>query len=76
MAGLWTCLVKISQGFDHASDSKQAKTRNMARFSISEGYTGWWVCLNKPEYVLKITQYVWIRVNNTKYALMCLNIPE
>ena len=48
----------------------------MTRFSISEGYTGCWLGLNKPEYVLKITQFVWIHLNNAKYAWMCLNIPE
>ena len=52
MAGFWICLVYVSQGFNKASGSKYAMAQNMARLWICEGYTGCWICLNKPDYAL------------------------
>ena len=28
---------------------------------------GCWICLNKPEYALKMSQYEWICLDNTEY---------
>ena len=59
MAVFWICLVKLSQGFERAC--------NLARLWICEGYTGCWICLNKPEYAL-------ISLNMSKYALIMLKM--
>ena len=62
MAGLWICLVKVWQVFKKVPDSKYAMAPNMARSWICEGYTGCWVCLNKP----------WVCLNNVS---ICVNMP-
>ena len=52
---------------------------NMTRLRIQqgfEGYTGWWICLNKPEYPLMMSQYARICLNNAKYDWICWHIPE
>ena len=36
------------------------RAQNMARLWISKGYKGCWICLNKPEYALIMSQYEWI----------------
>ena len=66
-----------SQGF--ASGSKFARTQNMVRLWICDGCTGW-VCLNKPDYALKMSQllsnveYDWIRwYIPKKTVLICQN---
>ena len=46
------------------------------RLIISESYTGCWICLNKLEYALIISQYAWIYLSNTKYDWICWHIPE
>ena len=43
---------------------------------ISEGYTGCWICLNNPDYVLTMSQCAWICLNDAEYAWICLHIPE
>ena len=55
-AEFWIYLVNFSWGFKWASSSKYARSQNMARLQICEGYKGCWVWLNKPEYVL-MSQY-------------------
>ena len=55
--------------------SKYVRAQNMIvnmfvkRLWIFEGYTGCWICLNKPEYALIITQYAWICLNNAEYDI-------
>ena len=39
VAGFWICWVNVSQGFEYFSVSKCARTRNMVRLWICEGYT-------------------------------------
>ena len=65
--------------------SKYVRAQNMIvnmfvkRLWIFEGYTGCWICLNKPEYALIITQYAWICLNNAEYDIWknrVLNMPE
>ena len=80
MAEFWICLVKVSQGFEYASGSKHVVARNMARLWIRKGYTGWWICLNKPEYasiMLKMLEYASISLNTQglEYARI-LNVSE
>ena len=42
-----------------------------------EDYTGCWICLNKPEYLLIImSQDVWICLYNAEYDWKCQHIPE
>ena len=41
--------------------------QNIAKLLICNGYTGCWICLNKPEYALIIPQYVWIYLNNAEH---------
>ena len=65
-----------SKDFEYCSDSKYVRTQNMARMWIWEGHTGWWICLNKPEYALTMPQYSWICLDNAEYAWIYLNIPE
>ena len=48
----------------------------MARLSICKCYTGCWICLNKPEYALIMSQYAWIYLNNAEYDWICQHIPE
>ena len=48
----------------------------MARLSICEGYTGCWICLNKPDYALIISHYEWICLNNAEYDWICWYMPE
>ena len=40
--------------------------RNMASLWICEGYTRCWICQNKSEYALIMSQYVWICLSNRK----------
>ena len=75
MAEFWICLV-VSQGFKWASGSKYARAQNMVRLWIFEGYTGCWICLNRPEYALIMSQYVWICHNNAEYDWICWHTPE
>ena len=63
----------MSQGFEYASGCKYARARNMARLWMCEGYTGCWMCLNKPGYSLIMPQYVWACINNAEYASIYLN---
>ena len=76
MAGFWICLIKVSQGFEYASDSKCARAWNMARLWICEGSTGCWIYLNIDEYSLIMPQYILMSLNNAKYTWIYLNIPE
>ena len=39
----------------------------MARLWICEGYTGCWICLNKPVFTLIMYQYTWIWLNKAEY---------
>ena len=71
----WIWLFNVSQGFQQASSSKYARAQNMTRLGICEGYTGCWICLNKPEYTL-MPQYAWICLNNAEYHWMCRHLPE
>ena len=72
MTGFWICLVSFT-GFWYASGSKYARAQNMARLWICEGYTGWWIYLNKPEYALIMPQYAWICLNNAEFVCIYLN---
>ena len=47
----------------------------MARLWICKGYTGWWICLNKPEFYLIMPLYVLICLNIAGYAWICQKIP-
>ena len=66
MAEFWICLVKVLQGFENVFSSKHARTQKMVRLWICEGDTGYWICLNKPEYAL-------IMLNMPEYACTYLN---
>ena len=70
MAGFWICLVNVSQGF------KYDRAQNMARLWRCEGYTRCWASLNKPEYVILMSQYALICRNNAEYDWICWHIPE
>ena len=70
--GIWICLVKVWQSFKCASSSKYARVQNMARLWICEGYTGSWICLNKPEY----TSICINVLHNAEYAWKCLHTAE
>ena len=72
----WICLVNMSQGFKQASSSKYARAQNMARLWICEGYTGNWICLNRPEYAVVMSQYAWICPNNAEYDWVCRHIRQ
>ena len=72
MAGFWICLVKVSSGFEYVSCSK-CRARNKARFWICEVYTGCWMCLNKPKYTFKITQYPLIMLSMLHCTWIYLN---
>ena len=67
MEGFWVCLINVWRGFQWASGSKCARAQNTARIWIKEGYTECWICLNKSEYTLIISQYAWICLNNGLY---------
>ena len=55
---------------------------NMPRLRIwqgceySKGYKGCWICLNKPEHTLIMSQFEWICFDNAKYDWICRLIPE
>ena len=72
MTGFWLCLVSFTE-FWYASGSKYARARNIARLWICEGYTGWWIYLNKPEYALIMPQYAWICLDNAEFVCIYLN---
>ena len=55
--------------------SKYDSVLSMARLWICKGYSGCWICLNKPEYTL-MSQHVWICLNNAEYKWICQHIPE
>ena len=63
-------------GIQYASSSKYAGVRNMTRLWICQCYTGWWICMNKPEFISTMPQYAWIYLNNAEYAWICLHILE
>ena len=63
-------------GFKSTSGSKYERDQKKTQLWICEGYTGCWICLNKPEYVFIISQHVWICLNNAKYDWICRHIPE
>ena len=66
-----------SQEFSHyTSSSKYARAENMAKLWISMGCTGFWICLNKPEYSLIVPQYALICLNNAECAWIYLIISE
>ena len=48
---------------------------NMARLWICEGYTGCWICLNKPVFTLIMYQYTWIWLNKAEYDWIYRHIP-
>ena len=48
----------------------------MMRLWRREGYKGCWICLNKPEYLLIMSQYEWIYLNNAEYDWICRLTPE
>ena len=50
--------------------------QNMARFWISDGHKGCWICLNKSEYALIKSQDEWICFNNADYDWICRRITE
>ena len=56
-----------------SSASKYARAPNMTRLWFCEGYSGLWICLDKPEYALVMSQYAWIWLNSAKYAWICQN---
>ena len=58
-----------SQGF--ASGSKFARTQNMVRLWTCDGCTGW-VILNKPDYALKMSQFL----SNVEYDWIRWYIPK
>ena len=47
------------QCFKLTYSSNYVRAQNMARLLISEGYKGCWICLNKSEYALIMSQYEW-----------------
>ena len=46
----------------------------MARLWICEGYTGCWICLNKPKYTLYVNNYTSITMNMIEYV--CINLKK
>ena len=63
MQGFWTY-----QSSEYASGSKDARVLKMS------GLTGFWICLNIPDYVwLNMPRYVWICQYMREYAQICLN---
>ena len=48
----------------------------LRRLGICKGFTGCWICLNKPEYALIMSQYAQICLNNAEYDWICHNILE
>ena len=76
MAGFWICLGEVSQGFKYDSGSKYGRAWNKARLWICKSYSGFWICLNKPEYALIVPQYVSILLDNAAYVCKFLNKPE
>ena len=55
MVEFWICLVKISQGFEYASDSKHARAQIMY---------GKLVNMQGLHRVLNMPEYAWIWFNN------------
>ena len=56
------------QSSEYASGSKDARVLNMS------GLTGFWICLNIPDYVwLNMPRYAWICRYMREYAQICLN---
>ena len=54
----------LKQGSEYAWSTfhrflNKPPAQNMARMWICERYTGCWICLNKPEYALIMSQYAW-----------------
>ena len=52
-----------------------SRAQNMVRLWICEGYTGCWICLNKPdmpEYALIMYQYAYATLNINEYASIYL----
>ena len=47
----------------------------VARLWICEGYTGCWICLNKPVFTL-MYQYTWIWLNKAEYDWIYRHIPS
>ena len=48
--------------------------QNMASLWICEGYnknTECWICPNKPDYALAMSQHVWICLSNAQYDWIC-----
>ena len=66
MVGLWICLVNVSHGFEKASGSKYAKVLN----------TRCWICLEKPDCALIMSQYEWICLNSTESDWIGRHKPE
>ena len=64
------------QRFTGTSGFKYSRAQNVARLWICKGYTGCWICLNKPEYALIMPQYLWICFNNTEYDWTYRPTPE
>ena len=67
MTRLWTWLIKVSKDFKWTSGSKNPWAQNMAKL---------WICLNKSEYALTMSQYRRIYLNIGEYDWICRNIPE
>ena len=47
----------------------------MTRLWICEGYTEYWICLNKPDYAL-MSQNAWTCLNKAEYYWIYRHIPE
>ena len=71
MAKFSVCLVnRVFLRFCICQSSEYGKVMNMQVF------TGCWICLNKPEHALIISQYMWICLSNAEYDWLFRHIPE
>ena len=68
--GFWT-----SQGSEYTKVLNTSLVLNLPGFWICQGYTGFWICLNMPDYLwLNMPEYAWICLNMSGW--ICLNMPE
>ena len=56
--GFWICLIKVSQGFEFASYSKQARAQNMEK--VTQGAEYAWISMAEYIWVNKSSEYGWI----------------
>ena len=74
--GFWICMVSAYTSVAQGSEDTRIWLNNTSINFFDFGRRGWWICLNRPEYVLIIPQYVWICCENAEYAWICLYISE